>query len=90
VRDEGSVIINDAWIVEAVPTPHGRGLPDGGRHVIHPQELLAQFLTEALDRVGFDPADVDDAVIGRCGLITGSVTTSTGGGMGIATIIERI
>ncbi len=34
-------------------------------HHIHPQELLAQVLNALQDRVGFDPADVDDVVIGN-------------------------
>ncbi|WP_055405814.1 MULTISPECIES: hypothetical protein [unclassified Mycobacterium] len=51
----------DAWILDAVRTPRGRGRPDGGLHAVHPQALFA-----------------------RC------LTMCTGGGMGTATIIERV
>jgi acetyl-CoA acetyltransferase len=131
-RKEGSSIINDAWIVEAVRTPRGRGRPDGGLHDIHPQHLFAQCLTAAADRVGFEinevfaavplktirdlgldpqrvnvnggaialghPIGATDAVLigtlldelERRDLAPGLVTICTGGGMGTATIIERV
>ncbi len=37
---------------------------------MHPQELLAQCLTAAADRVGFDPAAVDDVIAGN-GILAG-------------------
>lgn len=37
---------------------------------MHPQDLLAQCLTAAVDRVGFAPADVDDVIAGN-GIMTG-------------------
>lgn len=55
----------DAWILDAVRTPRGRGRPGGGLHGIHPQELLAQCLTALTARGGFDPAQVDDVVAGN-------------------------
>lgn len=51
-------------------TPRGRGRPDGALHDLHPQDLLAQCLTAAARRVGFDPADVDDVIAGN-GIMTG-------------------
>ena len=54
-----------AWIVDAVRTPRGKGRPDGALHDIHPQELLAQCLRALAARAGFDPAEVDDVVVGN-------------------------
>ena len=34
----------DAWIVDVVRTPRGKGRADGALHDVHPQELLAQCL----------------------------------------------
>ncbi|MDT3443208.1 acetyl-CoA C-acetyltransferase [Pseudofrankia sp. BMG5.37] len=60
----------DAWIVDAVRTPRGKGRPDGALHGVHPQELLAQCLRALARRVGFDPADVEDVVAGN-GIFSG-------------------
>lgn len=60
----------DAWIVDAVRTPRGRGRPDGALHEVHPQELLAQCLRALADRVGFAPGDVEDVVAGN-GIFSG-------------------
>lgn len=60
----------DALIVDAVRTPRGRGRPDGALHGVHPQDLLAQCLTAAADRVGFEPTDVDDVIAGN-GIMAG-------------------
>ncbi|CAN5553448.1 acetyl-CoA C-acetyltransferase [soil metagenome] len=60
----------DAWIIDVVRTPRGRGRPDGGLHGIHPQSLLAQCLAALAARTGFDPADVDDVVAGN-GILAG-------------------
>lgn len=62
--------MTDAWILDAVRTPRGRGRPDGGLHRVHPQDLLAQCLNALVARGGFDPADVDDVVAGN-GLLAG-------------------
>jgi len=62
--------VADAWIVDVVRTPRGRGRADGALHGVHPQELLAQCLRALATRVGFDPAEVDDVVIGN-GILTG-------------------
>ena len=63
-------VIIDAWILDAVRTPRGRGRPDGGLHGVHPQALLARCLTALAERIGFDPADVDDVIAGN-GILSG-------------------
>ncbi len=60
----------NAWIIDVVRTPRGKGRPDGGLHNVHPQELFAQCLRALASRVGFDPVDVDDVIAGN-GILTG-------------------
>ncbi|WP_422748475.1 acetyl-CoA C-acetyltransferase [Mycobacterium sp. WMMD1722] len=62
--------MTDAWILDAVRTPRGRGRADGALHGVHPQDLLAQCLGALVARGGFDPADVDDVIAGN-GLLAG-------------------
>jgi acetyl-CoA C-acetyltransferase len=62
--------VGDAFIVDVVRTPRGRGRPDGGLHDVHPQELLAQCLRALRTRVGFDPVEVDDVIAGN-GILSG-------------------
>jgi acetyl-CoA C-acetyltransferase len=62
--------VGDAWIVDVVRTPRGKGRPDGALHDVHPQELLAQCLRALQTRVGFDPVAVDDVIAGN-GILTG-------------------
>lgn len=57
--------MTEAWILDAVRTPRGRGRPDGGLHGVHPQQLLAQCLQALVARGGFDPGDVDDVIAGN-------------------------
>jgi acetyl-CoA C-acetyltransferase len=55
----------EAWILDAVRTPRGKGKKDtGALSGIHPQELLAQCLNALRDRQGIDPKDVEDVVAG--------------------------
>lgn len=57
--------MGDAWIIDAVRTPRGKGKKDtGSLSGVHPQQLLAQTLNALRDRNGFDPADVEDVVAG--------------------------
>ncbi len=57
----------DAWIIDGVRSPRGRGKKDkGGMAHLHPQRNMAQVLVALQERVGFDPADIDDVVLG-CG-----------------------
>ncbi len=62
--------MGDAWIVDVVRTPRGKGRPDGALHDVHPQSLFAQCLTALVARNGFDPVDVDDVIAGN-GILTG-------------------
>jgi acetyl-CoA C-acetyltransferase len=55
----------DAYIIDAVRTPRGRGKKGKGSLTeIHPQELLAQTLQELARRTDIDTNDVDDVVVG--------------------------
>ena len=57
--------MGDAWIIDAVRTPRGRGKKDSGAlSQIHPQELLAQTLQALSARTDFDGRDVEDLVAG--------------------------
>ncbi len=61
---------NEAWIIDAVRSPRGKGKKSGALHEVHPQRLLAQTLNALQERNGFDTADVDDVVMG-CGAGSG-------------------
>jgi len=54
----------EAMIFEAVRTPRGKGKKDGSLHEVKPVDLLAGLLTQLQRRVGFDPAELDDVVMG--------------------------
>ena len=55
----------EAWILDAVRTPRGRGKKDSGSlSGVHPQELLAQTLEALRLRNGFDPREIEDVVAG--------------------------
>ncbi len=56
--------MTEAWIVDAVRSPRGKGKETGGLHNVHPQRILAQVLNALHQRNGFDTADVDDVVMG--------------------------
>lgn len=57
--------MGDAYIIDVVRTPRGRGKPGkGALSGIHPQELLAQTLNQLAKRTGLKKEDVDDVVIG--------------------------
>ena len=59
--------MREAWIIDAVRSPRGRGKPGvGSLSHIHPQRCMAQVLNGLRDKVGFDPADIEDVVAG-CG-----------------------
>ncbi len=55
----------EAWIIEGVRTPRGKGKPNGALHHLHPQELLAQCLNALAARTGTDPAIVEDVIVGN-------------------------
>ncbi|HEX6272349.1 MAG TPA: acetyl-CoA C-acetyltransferase [Polyangiaceae bacterium] len=55
----------EAFILDAVRTPRGRGRAGkGALSGIHPQELLAQTLGALARRGSFDPSEVEDVVVG--------------------------
>src|SRR5256714_10332383 len=54
----------EAWIIDAVRSPRGKGKETGSLHSVHPQRVLAQVLNALRDRNGFDTAEVDDVVMG--------------------------
>ena len=57
--------MREAWILDAVRTPRGRGKKDvGALSGIHPQELMAQTLRRLAESSGVDPADVEDVILG--------------------------
>jgi acetyl-CoA C-acetyltransferase len=57
--------MGEAWILDAVRTPRGKGKKEtGALSGIHPQALLAQCLNALQQRTGFEPRDVEDLVAG--------------------------
>lgn len=56
--------MREAWIIDGVRTPRGKGKPSGALHEVHPQELLGGLLTALGDR-GLEPGDVEDVVMGN-------------------------
>jgi acetyl-CoA C-acetyltransferase len=56
--------MTDAFILDAVRTPRGRGRPDGSLHSITPIQLAAQTLAALRDRTSLDTSQVDDVVLG--------------------------
>ncbi len=57
--------MTEAWIIDGVRSPRGKGKSNGSLHHIHPQELLAQTLNALEQRTGIDSGDVDDVIIGN-------------------------
>lgn len=53
-----------AMIYEAVRTPRGKGKKDGSLHEVKPVDLLAGLLVKLQKRLDFDPAALDDVVMG--------------------------
>ncbi|HEY3495466.1 MAG TPA: acetyl-CoA C-acetyltransferase [Polyangiaceae bacterium] len=57
--------MTEAFVIDAVRTPRGRGkLGKGALSGIHPQELLAQTLNQLVRRTGVRPDDIEDVVAG--------------------------
>ncbi len=55
----------EAYVLDAVRTPRGRGKAGkGALSGVHPQELLAQTLEALAERTGIDRTEVDDVVVG--------------------------
>ena len=53
-----------AMIFDAVRTPRGKGKRDGALHEVKPVDLLSGLLQKLQRRHGFDPAQLDDVVMG--------------------------
>jgi acetyl-CoA C-acetyltransferase len=51
-------------IYEALRTPRGKGKKDGSLHEVKPVDLLAGLLVKLQKRLDFDPAALDDVVMG--------------------------
>lgn len=57
--------MSNAWIIDAVRTPRGRGKRDkGALSGIHPQELMAQTLNRLAQKSGLAKESVEDVVLG--------------------------
>lgn len=56
--------MTDAYILDHVRTPRGRGKPDGALHGITPIQLLTQALQALRDRNELDTALVEDVIMG--------------------------
>ena len=56
--------MRSAVIVDAVRTAVGKGKPGGALSGLHPVDLYATTLRALVDRVGLDPALVEDAITG--------------------------
>jgi acetyl-CoA C-acetyltransferase len=54
----------NAMIFDAVRTPRGKGKKDGSLFEVKPVDLLAGLLTKLQRRLAFDPAQLDDVVMG--------------------------
>ena len=61
----------DAVIVSAVRTAVGRGKSDGSLAAVHPVDLSATVLREAVKRAAVDPNDIEDVLWG-CAMPEGS------------------
>ncbi|WP_298825227.1 acetyl-CoA C-acetyltransferase [uncultured Piscinibacter sp.] len=56
--------MSHAMIFDAVRTPRGKGKRDGSLHEVKPVDLLAGLLVKLQKRLDFDPAALDDVVMG--------------------------
>lgn len=56
--------VPEVYICAALRSPRGRGRPDGSLATVKPVRLAADLLATLQSRTGFNPADVDDLVLG--------------------------
>ena len=56
--------MSEAYIIDAIRTPRGKGKKDGSLHQVKPISLLTGLLHELQVRHEFDTAKVDDIVLG--------------------------
>lgn len=56
--------MSEAYIIDAIRTPRGKGKKDGSLHQVKPITLLTTLLNELKDRYQLDTSKVDDIVLG--------------------------
>ena len=71
----------DAFIFDHVRTPRGRGKADGALHEVTALNLASQTLAALKERNAFDPALVDDVILGVAGDQTAIIDRSGGTAM---------
>jgi acetyl-CoA acyltransferase len=89
--------VPEAFIVDAVRTPLGRGKLGGGLSGVHPADLLATTLEALVSRTGADPATFDDVIagcVGQAGEQANNIARSAALGAGFpesvpATTVDR-
>ena len=54
----------DAYIVDVVRTPFGRGRESGALASAHPVDLLSTVLVALQQRTGLDPVFIEDTIVG--------------------------
>jgi acetyl-CoA acyltransferase len=60
--------LREAFILDAVRSPMGRGKEGGALSSVHPIDLLAQTIKALVERNGVDPGTVEDVIVGCVGL----------------------
>jgi acetyl-CoA acyltransferase len=61
--------VPEAFLVDLVRTPSGRGKPGGALSGTHPVDLLAALLAGLVERSGLDPAVLEDVITGCVGQV---------------------
>lgn len=56
--------MSEAYIIDAIRTPRGKGKKDGSLHEVKPISLLTTLLNELRERHNLDTSQVDDIVLG--------------------------
>ena len=56
--------MNEAFILDAIRTPRGKGRDDGALHEVPPAILLSGLMSDLQRRNALDTAQIDDALIG--------------------------
>ncbi|HEY0318431.1 MAG TPA: thiolase family protein [Solirubrobacterales bacterium] len=60
--------LREAFILDAVRSPMGRGKEGGALSSVHPIDLLAQVIRALVERNDVDPGSVEDVIVGCVGL----------------------
>jgi acetyl-CoA acyltransferase len=60
--------LREAFILDAVRSPMGRGKEGGALSSVHPIDLLAQVIRALISRNDMDPGTVEDVIVGCVGL----------------------